>query len=399
MELPVNLEMKSSLVLFGMLIGCMPSPSNSPESDGGDNTHTDGGPDDSGNDGSTSGPGGDGDGDGDAESPFLSPTGTWKRVTGNLAGMDSECGNMSALSVKPDADTLIAGIAQKGLWASEDGGATWQALGAEPGADVITNRTTSIVYDPIDAARFWQTGIYSGGGLYETTNDGDGFYRLGDVEHVDLLSVDLSDPDRKVMVAGGHEAPQALFLSKDSGATWKSIGAGLPGDRSCTHPLVINAKTFLVGCSYGGEGIYRSTDAGESWTLVSEVGGSRAPLRASDDSLYWAAENNGGLMRSTDDGKTWTQVTGHSVVTSTAPLELPDGRLAMLGTAALLSSDDKGATWHPISTQLPYGDASGVVYSAQQKAFFIWHFTCGFDGPVPVPDDAIMRYDYDYKKL
>ena len=33
----------------------------------------------------------------------------------------------------------------------------------------------------------------------------------------------------------------------------------------------------------------------------------------------------------------------------------------------------------------------GVVYSRYRKAFYIWHFSCGFDPPPPVPADAIMR--------
>ena len=57
-----------------------------------------------------------------------------------------------------------------------------------------------------------------------------------------------------------------------------------------------------------------------------------------------------------------------------------------------------GSTWTTVTAALPYQDAVGLVYSAQQKAFFIWHQTCGFGGPVPVPADAIMRFDFDYTK-
>ena len=46
---------------------------------------------------------------------------------------------------------------------------------------------------------------------------------------------------------------------------------------------------------------------------------------------------------------------------------------------------------------LPYSDAVGLAYSKFQKAFYIWHFTCGFNGPIPVPADAVMRYPFDYQ--
>ena len=108
------------------------------------------------------------------------------------------------------------------------------------------------------------------------------------------------------------------------------------------------------------------------------------------------------MARSLDQGETWLNVvTAPYSVGAFAPLELPDGRIVTIGpengTQYVLASADHGATWTEVSTALPYGDASGVAYSTQRKAFYIWHFTCG-NGAVPVPSDAIMRFDFDYQK-
>jgi hypothetical protein len=102
------------------------------------------------------------------------------------------------------------------------------------------------------------------------------------------------------------------------------------------------------------------------------------------------------MTRSTDDGKTWVDVVGDGKITSDPPIELPDGRIATLSQSAVVLSADHGATWQPAATNLPYGDARGVVYSRQQKAFFVWHFSCG-NAPLPVPADAIMRAEFDYQ--
>jgi hypothetical protein len=134
------------------------------------------------------------------------------------------------------------------------------------------------------------------------------------------------------------------------------------------------------------------------WTRVSTAGGGAAPLRASDGSIYWTSPNGNSMVRSTDDGVNWTQVVGSNVVTASKPIELPDGRLAILGRQYVMVSADHGATWTQATSQLPYQDAVGAVYSSQRKAFFVWHLTCGFNGPVPVPADAIMRHDFDYQK-
>jgi photosystem II stability/assembly factor-like uncharacterized protein len=309
-------------------------------------------------------------------------------VTGALANMTSECGNMSNLSAKPDEDLLIAGIAQLGLWASRDGGA-WQAMGTGDGSAPITNRTSAIVYDPVVSTRFWESGIYNAGGVYETTDDGMTFSALGTVHHCDLVSIDFTDPNRQTLLAGGHEETQTVYLSTNGGTTWTNVGGGLPATAECTNPLIIDSQTFLVGCT--NSGIYRTTDGAVTWTQVTKSGGSSAPLRASDGTIYWAGSASG-LTSSTDEGQHWTDPVGTGTLTGVHPIELPGGTLATLSTQSVVVSSDRGTTWSPASTALPYGDAVGLVYSSQRKAFYIWHFTCA-NGPVLVPTDAIMRFD------
>src|SRR5579859_5736920 len=125
------------------------------------------------------------------------PMGSWKNTTSNLANLPSECGNMTSVTVKPDEDMIIAGVAQNGLWASTDGGASWSALGTGMGSAKIINRPTQVIFDPNDKNRFWEVGIYSGGGVFETHDHGVTFTQLGMVSHCDLAAVDFTDPDRK----------------------------------------------------------------------------------------------------------------------------------------------------------------------------------------------------------
>ena len=176
------------------------------------------------------------------------PTGSWTNETGNLAGLGSECGNLSNLSSKPDEDMLIAGVAQQGLWASKNGGGTWTRLGSGAGSSTITNRTSEIVYDPDHPQTFWESGIYNAGGVYKTTDDGTTVLAQGMVTHNDSVSVDFTDPQRQTLLAGTHEQSGHLFLSTSGGAMWTDIGPNLPaGTGFSSQALVIDAMTYLLG--------------------------------------------------------------------------------------------------------------------------------------------------------
>jgi hypothetical protein len=122
------------------------------------------------------------------------------------------------------------------------------------------------------------------------------------------------------------------------------------------------------------------------------------PLVASDGSIYWSTAVNGGLARSTDKGVTWSQTVGTGVLMTDPPIELPDGRIAAVGSSAIVVSADQGVTWTAVTSEIPYiksvgyNDAGGVLYSVPQKAFYVYHSDCGNS----VPSDAVLRYDFDY---
>ncbi len=317
----------------------------------------------------------------------------WVNVTGNLADMPSECGNMCLLSAVPGQDKIIAGIAKRGLWQTTDGGSTWVALGQGAGSDAIVNRPSRILYDPKDANIFWESGIYNGSGVYHTTNGGLTFQHLGGVKHNDYVSVDFSDPQRRTLLVGGHEQSRTVWKSTDDGQTWTNVGATLPeGSKFSSNPLLLDASTYLVNASGWGKGtggVFRTTSGGAKWEQVSALEANGAPLRASDGSIYWLMMYDRGLIRSTDQGQTWTQVCGPGVLKGSKIIELPDGTLAGIAGKGIKVSSDHGATWKAVLDPTPVQPA-GVIYTPARQAFFIWNWDCGNK----VLTNAVWRQDY-----
>ena len=327
--------------------------------------------------------------------------GAWANATTNLAGIPSECGNLSLLSVKPDQDLLIASVAQHGLWSSTNGGVSWAPMGQGAGSAVITNRASSIVYDPTSPRRFWESGLYNGAGVYRTDDDGDTFLQLGSVSQNDLVSIDFTDPQRQTLLAGAHERPSALFRSTDGGGTWTDLGSTLPAEwGNSTFPLVVDGRTHLLATwATADSGIFRTIDGAKSWSKVFSGGVFSYPMVASDGTIYWLLEGNAGLIASGDSGVTWKRLGGAGIFAAAASLiELPDGRLVSYRTGFLVLSSDRGATWTAITPALPFVP-NGVVYSRFQKALYIWHWDCAAAYPGdPVLTDAIMRLPFDYTR-
>jgi hypothetical protein len=217
------------------------------------------------------------------------------------------------------------------------------------------------------------------------------------------LAVDFGDPERKTLLTGTHG--KGVYRSTDAGATFVDVGTALP--IYPFWPWVIDAQTYLVGTYDGGvgpnNGIHRSTDAGENWSLVSELAPSHDGgfVGTSDGALYFSLASNVGLGKSTDAGATWTALTPNLPFGSPAftitPVELPNGKLATIGSDHLLLSADGGTSWEPIGEPLPFeispAYSGGLAYSPARKTFFIWHSTCSANA---VLEDGIMSAGYDY---
>jgi hypothetical protein len=330
------------------------------------------------------------------ETTRLPVSGSWTDATDGLAGLPSECGNLSLVSARPDRDMMIVSIAQQGLWSSVQSD-SWSRLGAGPGSATITNRGASIVYDPANANTFWETGIYNGAGVYRTDDNGKTFQPLGTLTHTQALAVDFTDPLRKTMLATTHEQP-TLRRSTDGGTTWSDLSAALPaGIGFVTGPVVVDNHTYLLGTSVGQQsGVFRTTNGGLSWTRVHDGGVLGIPVVTKTGAMFWVLEGGKGIITSTDAGVTWTLVNPTAVVSPAAGglLELPDGRFAAVGGNIVVVSDDHGVSWHSVGPATPF-TPTGIIYSAFRKAFYIWHYDCDLSTANPVKPNAIMRLDFD----
>lgn len=96
------------------------------------------------------------------------------------------------------------------------------------------------------------------------------------------------------------------FRSTDGGQTWTDLGFGMNSSILSAFPsAVVNENTFY---KTGPSGIYRTTDAGESWQLFMDgiVGTRMLNLGSVNNRLY--AHTEEGILQSTDGGESWKPV-------------------------------------------------------------------------------------------
>jgi photosystem II stability/assembly factor-like uncharacterized protein len=338
----------------------------------------------------------------------------WVDATFNLAGMDSYCGNLSFVSARPDVDQVLAGVAGQGLFANDAGSTEWVPFGR--GSALLNHRTSSIVYDPTDPQRFWESGYYglgpppdqSGAAVNRTDNGGETFVALGGAPSADLVSVDFSGPGRQTLLAGMRAQPK-VYGSTDGGATWSDISNGLPTDLGeGSFPHVLDATTYLLGTHKGDQGadaspgIWRTVDGGDNWTQVFDQGVAGPPLASADGNLYWILDA-GGVISSADGGTTWTALPAPGPAGGgefgdarrARIIETPEGNWVSMGEHFVVVSRDHGASWDTVGPELPF-DLSGFTYSPVRNAVYAWKNYCDNQKELnPVLDQAIMRLDLD----
>ena len=202
--------------------------------------------------------------------------------------------------------------------------------------------------------------------------------------------------------SGVPSQPNVFYIGQVNGGVWKSDDYGRTWtpifDHESTQSIGAiavapsNPDTIYVASGEGlhrpdlsiGNGIYKSTDAGKTWTHLGLRDGFQIPALAidpRDPNRVFAAvlghpygpSEERGLFRSTDGGQTWQKVINKDENTGASDVEIDpsnpdtiyasmwearegpweDGNLFNGNGGGLFKSSDGGTTWHPLTNGLP----------------------------------------------
>jgi photosystem II stability/assembly factor-like uncharacterized protein len=341
-------------------------------------------------------------------------------------------GSIGAIAVAPsDPNTVYVGSGEglqrpdlsvgDGMYKSTDAGKTWRHLGLRDGQQI-----PAIIVDPRNPNRLFVAVLghpYAPNaerGVYRSTDGGQNFERVlfkDDRTGAVDLAFDPRNPRTVYAVLwqaqqgpwenGAFTGPASgLFKSTDGGDTWSQLTGGLPSFAQGLGRIGIGIAPndpsrmyALVEAGPETGGLYRSDDAGASWTRANHE--QRVYGRGSDfacvrvdpgnkDVVYVA---NTSTYRSTDGGRTFTAFKGapggddyHNIWINPAN---PNIILLALDQGATISVNG-GRTWsswynqptaqfyHVITdNQFPYW-----VYGGQQESGSVGIASRGNDGQI-----------------
>ncbi len=237
-------------------------------------------------------------------------------------------------------NTILIGAAGGGIWRSWDAGMHWHSVSDELptqalGAIVINPIDTGVVYAGTGEASYAQR-TFDGGGMYKSTDGGTSWTEIGigtlppysrasdmviDPINPDVLFAAIPDGMRDPSLAG-------VYRTTDAGDTWELVLTGRMSDivLNPQNPDIVytsSSKVFGSGTA-DRYGMFKSTDGGDSWFALdigvpdSTMGRTSIGIcDAQPDVLYIGVSNVTGddrtpllgVFKTTDGGGNWTKLT------------------------------------------------------------------------------------------
>lgn len=277
------------------------------------------------------------------QGPFSATNGQVEKILGRPV-----TGAIHAVLAHPtDPDVLWIGATNGGVWKTDnatDPSPTWQPLTDGASSQSIG----ALAFDSADLT--YQT-VYAGNGRYSsfsrvgtgrdgllrTTDGGASWQRIGaaDLEGANISGI-VANGDNIVVsvnIADMYTFGNiGIFRSVDGGITFNQVSSGtgsatgLPGGSSYdlfadpTNPDIMYTSTVFSDLIGGTNGVFKSTDAGASWTRVSNpsmdslITNNTSNIEiavGTSNNVYVAIINAGrldGLFRSGNGGSDWVQM-------------------------------------------------------------------------------------------
>ena len=328
---------------------------------------------------------------------------------------------------------FYAAAATGGLWKTTDNGVTWKVVFENQatnsiGVVTIDQRHPQTVWIGSGEATNRQSSGW-GDGVYKSTDGGATWTNMGlrSTARIARIVVDPVNSDVIYVASPGHlwgpNAERGLFKSVDGGRTWLSIlsrdeNTGAvdvavdPSDPNTVYAALYQHRRMPFGFVGGGpgSGLYKSIDAGASWTQLTSglpagtIGRISISIYTKDPRIVYVSVEQGlrytssisydkrlgGVYRSEDKGSTWRFMSDWNPRPAySSQLKVDPTDQSRLYAMQWSVSDDSGKTWRE-PRQTLHGDDRMVWIDPRDSR----HLIKADDGGIGISYDRGVKWLY-----
>lgn len=266
--------------------------------------------------------------------------GEWQPITTELLKAEKPgYGGLCGVVVDHKTGQVMVNVSDRGFYRSDDQGKSWKRLGTQ----MIKGRTEwpgCLMLDPVSDGKMIVSALVYGSPIVVSRDGGTSWQVLDNKSsHVDWCAVDWSDPELKLIFTLKHESGDLLLRSADGGKSFEEVGKGYG------PAWIFDNKTAVVAQSRTKDrpkpAFLRTTDGGKTFQPCGDYY-ARALPRWHKGMVYWLVE--GALLTTEDKGATWKKVSDLKDGRF-GPIFGKDGQLFVLTGAGIVESSDSGASW------------------------------------------------------
>ncbi len=233
---------------------------------------------------------------GGAQSVFYSTNGgvNWTESVNNSGNFPE---TLKSAAMKGDGTKAIIGGSEGVIYYSLNGGANFGA------ASVPSRDWLSLVVSPA-GSYMYAVGYSPGGGNIFRSQDGSSWTALADAT-VPSINTNIgsisTDSSGEIVIIALSGLP--LYRSLDAGNSWSAI-SGSPSRDIPYVDVSADGQTIVVAAGGGGDYIYVSHDAGVTWSTTISAHWTSVSVSKGGDFMA-ASTQDGHVYTSTDGGQTW----------------------------------------------------------------------------------------------